>query len=203
MLDVYGFDKENTNTLVTEGVKVVSEKIAGMMTVAFVAKTDRNVLYISKKDNPVTIAYVPYFDLICFASQSEFVANALDYAVMALYHAKMIGRELASEIYNNTKSFDPKEGSIYRFDATQALGEQYYQDATRFEAEDDYHWGYGYSSGRGRSGKTLSRISDSCGLSPSNGILEAEKRVLIQRYISGDDDLTDVERALIQDYLVV
>lgn len=131
MMDKFGGNKR----LRLEGVKYVAEQLEGMFTTAFVNIHQTNVMYLVRKDNPVTLAIIKELGLILFASQSEYIKAAIDYACDMLFNSQ----------YTFTVEYvTPKANTIYRFDTKQDIAEQFEQEPTKFDAKEHV-----YSSRRG------------------------------------------------------
>jgi asparagine synthetase B (glutamine-hydrolysing) len=128
LLDSVG-DKPDAN-----GLKWVAEKLQGAFTTAFVPKKERSKLYLIRNDNPVTLVYIHQLNVIAFASQKDFLVEAIKEADE--YTSISIDQE------NECAWVHPGRQTIWSFDMNidNAL-EQLSQEPAKFTE----NWSYGYS----------------------------------------------------------
>lgn len=126
-----------------EEVKKVAEILMGMFTVAFVNKNNNRYLYLVKKDNPVTLAYLANLNIVIFASKKAYLDNAI------LETNGIFMRNGVYTAINSVHFVEPKPNTIWVFDTEKNNPlEQLNQKPLGFyENEYDYSFYYnGYSA---------------------------------------------------------
>lgn len=120
------------------GMKWVAEKLCGAFTTAFVAKKERDKLHLIRNDNPVTLVYIEQLNIIAFASQKQYLIDAIKDAN---------GYTSITVKDGSCDWVEPAKQTIWSFDMTKDTAlEQIRQKPYNFTE----NWDYGYNVyGRG------------------------------------------------------
>jgi glucosamine 6-phosphate synthetase-like amidotransferase/phosphosugar isomerase protein len=93
-----------------DGLVWAAEQLSGSFTTAFVPKKNKNLMYIIRNDNPITMYMIDSLNVIIFASVELFLKNAISDA-----NEEHLTVNVSFE---DVSSLEPKRHGIYKFDTS-------------------------------------------------------------------------------------